>query len=136
MSQPPTVNMGKGVSLVPSGSGHNYTGMLTRSIVFSTVLVVFLAATGMTIASIIVPNWLGYDSVVVRPPTHHGARCDPARTSYWTDCRLRRLTHIYRVMGNMLPTSTSNSACTSSVATSPRSNTPLPLYSLPSPTPP
>lgn len=50
---------------MPSGQGHNYTGMLTRSIVFSTVLVVFLAATGMTIASIIVPNWLSYDSIVV-----------------------------------------------------------------------
>lgn len=51
---------------MPSGRGTNYTGMLTRSIVFSTVLFVFLAATGMTIAAIVVPNWLSYDSVVVR----------------------------------------------------------------------
>lgn len=55
--------MGRGFSLVPSGRG-NYTGMLTRSIVFSTVLFVFLAATGMTIAAIIVPEWLGWDSIV------------------------------------------------------------------------
>jgi len=51
-----------GLSLVPSGRGTNYTGMLTRSIVFTTVLFIFLAATGMTIAAIIVPNWLSYDS--------------------------------------------------------------------------
>ena len=57
---------GGGLPLVPSGPrGSNYTGMLTRSIVFSTVLFVFLAATGMTIAAIIVPNWLGYESSVV-----------------------------------------------------------------------
>lgn len=49
---------------MPSGRGNNYTGMLTRSIVFSTVLFVFLGATAMTIAAIIVPNWLTYDSVV------------------------------------------------------------------------
>ena len=30
-------------SLVPSGEGTNYTGMLTRSIVFSAALFVFLA---------------------------------------------------------------------------------------------
>ncbi|EXJ94870.1 hypothetical protein A1O1_03268 [Capronia coronata CBS 617.96] len=48
-------------SLVPSGHGSNYTGMLTRSIVFSGALLVFLAASGMTIASIIVPNWIAYD---------------------------------------------------------------------------
>lgn len=30
-------------SLIPSGSVHNYTGMLTRSIVFSAALLVFLA---------------------------------------------------------------------------------------------
>lgn len=55
-----------GFSLVPSGRGHNYTGMLTRSIVFTTVLFVFLATTGMTIAAIVVPNWLTYDSYHVR----------------------------------------------------------------------
>ena len=57
--------MGRGFSLVPSGRGSNYTGMLTRSIVFSTVLFIFLGATAMTIAAIIAPNWLTYDSVVV-----------------------------------------------------------------------
>ena len=40
----------------------NYTGMLTRSIVFSSALCLFLASTGMTIASIIVPNWISYDT--------------------------------------------------------------------------
>jgi hypothetical protein len=40
----------------------NYTGMLTRSIVFSITLFLFLVATGMTIASIIVPNWIAYDT--------------------------------------------------------------------------
>ena len=54
-----------GSSLVPSGYGHNYTGMLTRSIVFSGALIIFLATTGMTIASIVVPNWIAYDSHVV-----------------------------------------------------------------------
>ena len=40
----------------------NYTGMLTRSIVFSAALIIFLASTGMTIASIVVPNWISYDT--------------------------------------------------------------------------
>lgn len=40
--------------------------MLTRSIVFTSVLFIFLAATGMTIAAIIIPNWLSYDSYHVR----------------------------------------------------------------------
>jgi len=31
------------LSLVPGGAGTNYTGMLTRSIVFSAALLVFLA---------------------------------------------------------------------------------------------
>ncbi|KIV96298.1 hypothetical protein PV10_00180 [Exophiala mesophila] len=54
-------------SLVPSGSVHNYTGMLTRSIVFSAALLVFLASSGLTIASIVVPNWIAYDG-----STNHG----------------------------------------------------------------
>ncbi|KAL2405005.1 hypothetical protein ABEF95_003592 [Exophiala dermatitidis] len=49
------------VALVPSGHGNNYTGMLTRSIVFSAALLVFLAASGMTIASIVIPDWIAYD---------------------------------------------------------------------------
>lgn len=52
-------------SLVPAGHGTNYTGMLTRSIVFTGALILFLAASGMTIASIIVPNWLSYDTTTV-----------------------------------------------------------------------
>jgi hypothetical protein len=69
-------------SLVPSGHGSNYTGMLTRSIVFSGALFVFLAGTwvcdlfhdamtddcaasGMTIASIVVPNWIAYEGSTV-----------------------------------------------------------------------
>ena len=51
-----------GFTLVPGSSGHNYTGMLTRSIVFSGALVFFLAATAMTIAAIIVPNWISFDN--------------------------------------------------------------------------
>jgi len=54
-------------ALVPSGHGSNYTGMLTRSIVFSGALFVFLAASGMTIASIIIPDWIAYDG-----STNHG----------------------------------------------------------------
>jgi len=54
------------LSFEPSGHGTNYTGMLTRSIVFTSVLFIFLAATGMTIAAIIIPNWLSYDSYHVR----------------------------------------------------------------------
>ncbi|KAJ9646765.1 hypothetical protein H2204_000457 [Knufia peltigerae] len=61
-------------SLVPSGHGSNYTGMLTRSIVFSVALFVFLAASGMTIASIIVPNWIAFDG-----STSHG---DPVHYTY------------------------------------------------------
>lgn len=53
-------------SLVPTGHGVNYTGMLTRSIVFTGALILFLAASGMTIASIIVPNWISYDTTTVR----------------------------------------------------------------------
>ncbi|RMZ75698.1 hypothetical protein DV738_g5348, partial [Chaetothyriales sp. CBS 135597] len=49
-----------GFSLVPGGRGANYTGMLTRSIVFSIALFVFLAGTGLTIAAIIIPNWISY----------------------------------------------------------------------------
>lgn len=49
-------------TLIPSGRGSNYTGPLTRSIVFSGALFLFLAATGLTIAAILTPNWLSYDS--------------------------------------------------------------------------
>lgn len=46
---------------------NNYTGMLTRSIVFSGTLLVFLAASALTIAAIIIPNWISFES-----ETNHG----------------------------------------------------------------
>ena len=46
---------------------NNYTGMLTRSIVFSGALVVFLAASAMTLAAIIIPNWISFEN-----ETNHG----------------------------------------------------------------
>jgi hypothetical protein len=49
------------------GGINNYTGMLTRSIVFSGTLVIFLAASAMTIAAIIVPNWISFEN-----ETNHG----------------------------------------------------------------
>jgi hypothetical protein len=52
-------------SLVPSGHGSNYTGMLTRSIVFTGALILFLITTGMTIASIAIPEWISYDTTTV-----------------------------------------------------------------------
>ncbi len=58
-----------GFNLVPGGAGHNYTGMLTRSIVFSGALVFFLAASAMTVAAIIIPNWISFDN-----ETNHGTR--------------------------------------------------------------
>jgi hypothetical protein len=56
-----------GFNLVPGGTGHNYTGMLTRSIVFSAALLVFLVGTGLTLASIIVPEWISFED-----ETNHG----------------------------------------------------------------
>lgn len=53
-------------NLVPGGGGQNYTGFLTRSIVFSGALIAFLASTGLTLASIIVPNWISFEN-----HTHH-----------------------------------------------------------------
>lgn len=58
-----------GFDLVPGGTGHNYTGMLTRSIVFSGALIIFLIGTGLTLASIIIPEWISYDQ-----ETNHGTR--------------------------------------------------------------
>jgi hypothetical protein len=49
------------------GGINNYTGMLTRSIVFSGALVIFLAASAMTIAAIIIPNWISFEN-----ETNHG----------------------------------------------------------------
>ncbi len=75
-----------GFDLVPGHESHNYTGILTRSIVFSGTLLAFLAgkeqtrlpelaliedtddasATGLTLASIIVPNWISFENHTVR----------------------------------------------------------------------
>lgn len=57
-------------SLIPAGTG-NYTGMLTKSIVFSATLFLFLVATGMTIASIVVPNWIAYDTTTNKGKNLH-----------------------------------------------------------------
>ncbi|KKK18176.1 hypothetical protein ARAM_004891 [Aspergillus rambellii] len=43
--------------LVPHGEDRNYTGFLTKTIVYTASLLVFLAAFGLSIASIAVPNW-------------------------------------------------------------------------------
>ncbi|KAL2868556.1 uncharacterized protein BJX67DRAFT_349791 [Aspergillus lucknowensis] len=48
--------------LVPRGEDRNYTGFLTKTIVYSASLTVFLAAFGLSIASIAVPNWVSYHS--------------------------------------------------------------------------
>lgn len=56
-----------GFNLVPGGTGHNYTGMFTRSIVFSGALLVFLVGTGLTLASIIIPEWISFED-----ETNHG----------------------------------------------------------------
>lgn len=82
-----------GFTLVPGSGGGNYTGVLTKSIVFSGALIAFLAgkdnlssltrfvemgvadkvlATGLTLASIIVPNWISFENHTVRsrPPKY------------------------------------------------------------------
>ncbi|KAF9894526.1 hypothetical protein FE257_006411 [Aspergillus nanangensis] len=55
--------------LVPRGEDRNYTGFLTKTIVYSSTLIVFLASLGLTISSIIVPKWLSYHSD--RPSFHY-----------------------------------------------------------------
>ncbi|KAL4877449.1 hypothetical protein BJY04DRAFT_197978 [Aspergillus karnatakaensis] len=48
--------------LVPRGEDRNYTGFLTKTIVYTASLIVFLAAFGLSIASIVTPNWVSYHS--------------------------------------------------------------------------
>ena len=60
-----------GFNLVPGGTGHNYTGMLTRSIVFSAALLVFLVGTGLTLASIIIPEWISFEDETDHGTTIH-----------------------------------------------------------------
>lgn len=81
--------------LIPRGEDRNYTGFLTKTIVYTASLIVFLAGTysrpsfplhvraqavyansihpiaafGLSIASIIVPNWVSYHSEKVHPLT-------------------------------------------------------------------
>ncbi|KAK4925286.1 hypothetical protein LTR66_016405, partial [Elasticomyces elasticus] len=58
-------------SLMPSGrTSTNYTGMLTRSIVFSISLFIFIFTTGLTKAAIMVPNWISYDSYLGHTHIH------------------------------------------------------------------
>ncbi|KAJ5925649.1 hypothetical protein N7454_008288 [Penicillium verhagenii] len=54
--------------MVPRGTDHNYTGFLTKTIVYSTTLVVFLASFGLTISAIVIPKWVSYHS---EKPAHH-----------------------------------------------------------------
>lgn len=83
-----------GYTLIPGERGQNYTGILTRSIVFSGALVLFLAgkkttsppytygksqesrsaddaalATALTLASIIIPTWISFENNTVSRDT-------------------------------------------------------------------
>ncbi|KAK6814884.1 hypothetical protein RU639_009686 [Aspergillus parasiticus] len=46
--------------LVPRGEDRNYTGFLTKTIVYTSSLIVFLASFGLTVSSIVVPKWISY----------------------------------------------------------------------------
>ncbi|PYH48982.1 uncharacterized protein BP01DRAFT_353298 [Aspergillus saccharolyticus JOP 1030-1] len=48
--------------LVPRGEDRNYTGFLTKTIVYTGSLILFLASFGLTISSIVVPKWVSYDN--------------------------------------------------------------------------
>lgn len=88
--------------LVPRGEDRNYTGFLTKTITYTASLIVFLAgmysprpsfpykseriqytltasipiaAFGLSIASIIVPNWVSYHSEKVHPPARRRIAC-------------------------------------------------------------
>ncbi|OJJ03299.1 hypothetical protein ASPVEDRAFT_53770 [Aspergillus versicolor CBS 583.65] len=68
--------------LVPRGEDRNYTGFLTKTITYTASLIVFLAAFGLSIASIIVPNWVSYHS---EKPTYHYSYGLHRRCSSLTD---------------------------------------------------
>ncbi|KAL4895485.1 hypothetical protein BDV59DRAFT_155875 [Aspergillus ambiguus] len=55
--------------LVPRGEDRNYTGFLTKTIVYCGTLIVFLASFGLTISSIAVPKWVSYHSE--KPSFHY-----------------------------------------------------------------
>ncbi|GES63459.1 hypothetical protein BO97DRAFT_426528 [Aspergillus terreus] len=48
--------------LVPRGEDRNYTGFLTKTIVYCGSLIIFLASFGLTISAIAVPKWVSYHS--------------------------------------------------------------------------
>ncbi|KMU86989.1 hypothetical protein CIHG_04929 [Coccidioides immitis H538.4] len=48
--------------LVPGEGRRNYTGFVTKTILYSATLLVFLTASALTLASIIVPKWVSYYS--------------------------------------------------------------------------
>ncbi|KAE8357213.1 hypothetical protein BDV27DRAFT_93076 [Aspergillus caelatus] len=48
--------------LVPRGEDRNYTGFLTKTIVYTSSLIVFLASFGLTVSSIVVPKWISYSN--------------------------------------------------------------------------
>ncbi|KAH8693896.1 hypothetical protein BGW36DRAFT_212413 [Talaromyces proteolyticus] len=50
-------------------TGRNYTGVLTKSIVYALTLLLFVIAFALTIASIALPSWISYHSTV--PPFHY-----------------------------------------------------------------
>ncbi|KAL3477725.1 hypothetical protein BJX99DRAFT_257097 [Aspergillus californicus] len=54
--------------LAPRGEDRNYTGFLTKTIVYTASLIVFLAAFGLSIASIAIPNWISYHN---EKPNYH-----------------------------------------------------------------
>ncbi|EED20384.1 conserved hypothetical protein [Talaromyces stipitatus ATCC 10500] len=58
--------------LLPNASrqtGRNYTGILTKTIVYGITLVLFLIAYAFTISSILLPSWVSYNSE--KPPLHY-----------------------------------------------------------------
>ncbi|KAJ5482642.1 hypothetical protein N7475_001454 [Penicillium sp. IBT 31633x] len=55
--------------LVPRGTDRNYTGFLTKTIVYTATLVLFLASFGLTVSSIVIPKWVSYHSE--NPANHY-----------------------------------------------------------------
>ncbi|KAJ0416608.1 hypothetical protein BJY00DRAFT_230417 [Aspergillus carlsbadensis] len=68
--------------LVPRGEDRNYTGFLTKTIVYTASLIVFLAAFALSIASIAIPNWVSYRS---EKPSYHYSYGLHQRCSSLTD---------------------------------------------------
>ncbi|KAF3386589.1 hypothetical protein F1880_000332 [Penicillium rolfsii] len=68
--------------LVPRGSDRNYTGFLTKTIVYSGTLVLFLASFTLTLCSIVIPKWVSYHS---EKPSHHYSYGLHQRCSSLTD---------------------------------------------------